>query len=140
MTGDDMDKRLTNWNLNTLLSLVTLAGMVIGGVAIWVDKSRDIAEIQKWRADTELTGKERMVATEASRARTDERFQNQEKADSIFDKQIDNVVYRVTVLEQSMANTTKVVSDVQESLNDLKSDLKVVRTILERQDKKSASR
>ncbi|SOC48450.1 hypothetical protein SAMN05892877_1701, partial [Rhizobium subbaraonis] len=33
------------WNLNTIIQIITLIGMCVGGVAIWVDKSRDIEEL-----------------------------------------------------------------------------------------------
>jgi len=38
--------RTMEWNLNTVIQLITLVGMIIGGVTIWVDKSRDIEELQ----------------------------------------------------------------------------------------------
>lgn len=42
------------WNLNTIIQLVTLIGMCAGGVAIWVNKGRDIEELQNWKAGHEL--------------------------------------------------------------------------------------
>ena len=40
------------WNLNTIIHLVTLLEMCVGGVAIWVEKSRDLEELQNRRAET----------------------------------------------------------------------------------------
>lgn len=134
-----IDPKFKTWNLNTLLNVVTIVTVVVSGVTLTVNKSRDIEDIQQWRQAVEQISKERMSETESVRARSDERFRNLEKTGALYDKQIEGIFYRVTVLEQSMVNQGKVVSDVQTSLNDLKSDLKVVRTILERQDKRSSA-
>ena len=45
------------WNLNTIIQVITLAAMGIGGVTIWVEKSRDIEELQSWRSAQEQSQK-----------------------------------------------------------------------------------
>lgn len=49
------------WNLNTIIQLVTLGGMVFGGIVIWVDKSRDIEELQGSRSNHHQLHKARLV-------------------------------------------------------------------------------
>lgn len=98
------------WNLNTIIQLITLAGMIIGMVTIWVNKGRDIEELQKWRVGIEERLKP--IDTEV--------------------RKLDNIVYRVTVLEQTNATITSGMKDLQTLINQQSGDLKVMREILQR--------
>ncbi|NRQ14617.1 hypothetical protein BHMPCIPO_01857 [Ensifer sesbaniae] len=83
------------WNLNTIIQLVTLFGMCVGGVTIWVNKGRDIEELQKWRS--------------AMEARSEERFRVLESEV----RKIDNLAYRVATTEQSTTSTASAIKDLQ---------------------------
>jgi hypothetical protein len=54
MTGTD-DMQLPRkaakleWNLNTIINLMTLIGMLAGGIYIWANTTRDIEDLKKWR-------------------------------------------------------------------------------------------
>lgn len=102
------------WNLNTIIQLVTLFGMCIGGVTIWVNKGRDIEELQKWRS--------------AMEARSEERFRSIEGEV----RKIDNLAYRVASTEQSTTSTASVIKDLQGLLSQQAGDLKVIKEILQR--------
>lgn len=82
-------------NLNTLIQIITLLAMCVGGVAIWVDKSRDIEGLQAWRQGHETLHKERLVEVKANEARNEARFANIE----CQVRKIDNLDYRLTVAE-----------------------------------------
>jgi len=116
------------WNLNTIIQGVTLLVMGIGGVTIWVEKSRDIEELQSWRTSIEQSQKDRLAEFRERDGRTEERFRGLESEV----RKIDNLTYRVTVTEQSTATITTAIKDLQSLLNQQSGDLKVVREILQR--------
>lgn len=116
------------WNLNTIIQLVTLVGMCAGGVAIWVNKGRDIEELQNWKAGHELLHKERLVEVKAIEARNEERFRSLESEV----RKIDNLSYRLTVTEQSSTSTAGAIKDLQTLVSQQSGDLKVIKEILQR--------
>lgn len=116
------------WNLNTIIQLVTLIGMCAGGVAIWVNKGRDIEELQNWKAGHELLHKERLVEVKAIEARNEERFRSLESEV----RKIDNLSYRLTVTEQTSSSTAGAIKDLQGLLSQQAGDLKVIKEILQR--------
>ncbi len=116
------------WNLNTIIQLVTLIGMCAGGVAIWVNKGRDIEELQNWKAGHELLHKERLVEVKAIEARNEERFRSLESEV----RKIDNLSYRLTVTEQSSTSTAAAIKDLQSLVSQQSGDLKVIKEILQR--------
>lgn len=118
------------WNLNTIIQIITLVGMCVGGVAIWVDKSRDIEELQAWRTAIEQDRKEKSAEYRASMAKLEERVKGTEKDIG----KIDNLQYRLTVAEQSTATTATAMKELQDSLNDMNGDIRVMREILQRLD------
>ncbi|GLR51826.1 hypothetical protein KYK30_21870 [Shinella yambaruensis] len=97
--------RTMEWNLNTVIQLITLAGMCIGGVTIWVDKSRDIEELQNWRGGHETLHKDRLAEVKTNEARVEERFKGLEADSRKVASQVDNLAYRVTVTEQTTTST-----------------------------------
>ncbi len=116
------------WNLNTIIQLVTLIGMCAGGVAIWVNKGRDIEELQNWKAGHELLHKERLVEVKAIETRNEERFRSLESEV----RKIDNLSYRLTVTEQSSTSTAAAIKDLQSLVSQQSGDLKVIKEILQR--------
>lgn len=116
------------WNLNTIIQLVTLIGMCAGGVAIWVNKGRDIEELQNWKAGHELLHKERLVEVKAIEARNEERFRSLESEV----RKIDNLSYRLTITEQSSTSTAAAIKDLQSLVSQQSGDLKVIKEILQR--------
>ncbi|MEY9328227.1 putative nucleic acid-binding Zn-ribbon protein [Sinorhizobium fredii] len=116
------------WNLNSILNLITLIGMIGGGGWIWANTTRDIEELQTWRTSVEQTQKDRLAESRERDGRTDERFRGLEAEV----RKIDNLTYRVTITEQSTATITTAIKDLQTLLNQQSGDLKVVREILQR--------
>ncbi|MCV9997314.1 hypothetical protein OE766_03560 [Pararhizobium sp. YC-54] len=102
------------WNLNTVIQIITLVTMACGGVALWVNRSRDVDELQSWKLS-------QTVHSDALEARVDK-----------VEAQISNHEYRINLGEQSNANTVSSIKDVQSTLNQQSGDLKVVREILQR--------
>ena len=123
------------WNLNTLIQLVTLVGMVVGGVVIWVDKSRDIEDLQGWRVNHEQLHKERLADVKANEARTDEKFKSVEADVRKLTGLTDNLNFRLTTNENATTGIAQTVKDIQQSLSQQSGDLREIKVILERMEK-----
>lgn len=123
------------WNLNTIIQLVTLVGMIGGGIVIWVDKSRDIEELQGWRLDHEQLHKERLVDVKANEARTDEKFKSVEADVRKLTGLTDNLSFRLTTNENATTGIAQTVKDIQQSLSQQSGDLREIKVILERMEK-----
>lgn len=123
------------WNLNTIIQLVTLVGMVIGGVVIWVDKSRDIEDLQGWRVNHEQLHKERLVDVKANEARNDEKFKSVEADVRKLTGLTDNLNFRLTTNENATTGIAQTVKDIQQSLSQQSGDLREIKVILERMEK-----
>ncbi|MXN46042.1 hypothetical protein GR138_12660 [Shinella kummerowiae] len=124
--------RTMEWNLNTVIQLVTLVGMIIGGVTIWVDKSRDIEDLQTWRTGHEQYQKERLAEVKAGEGRTEERFRSLEADGRKATSMLENLSYRVTVTEQTTTSTATAIKELQNLVSQQAGDIKVVREILQR--------
>ncbi|MEN3146111.1 hypothetical protein ABCW43_02230 [Neorhizobium sp. IRAMC:178] len=123
-----------NWNLNTILNLLTLVGMLAGGVYIWANTTRDIEDLMKWRLSHEEYHKERLAETRAIAASVNERLRAEEVKGNEVERKIDNLTYRVTVAEQSAVSVTSSIKDLQTGFNKQASDLQVVKEILLRME------
>jgi hypothetical protein len=117
-------------NLNTLLQLATIVGMVAGGAAIWTNTSRDIRDLQEWRFNHEQVHKDRLAEVKAIEAIADERFRNIEGEV----RKIGNLEYRLTVSEQSTLSVVESVKALQEIVNRQGSDIRLALEILQRME------
>nr|CAD6413107.1 hypothetical protein REQ54_01107 [Rhizobium sp. Q54] len=122
------------WNLNTIIQLVTLAVMLIGGVAVWVNTRRDVEDLVLWRNQHEQYHKERLAEVKTIEAAYNERIRAGEVRDNDFDRKLDNLSYRVTVTEQSAVTISTSIKELQNVVNKQAGDLQVVREILQRME------
>ena len=118
------------WNLNTLLQIISLLTLLSGGIYVWANTTRDIEELQRWRADHEQYNKERLAEVKAREGRTEERFRSIESEV----RKIDNLSYRIAAAEQSAASTAAAIKDLQALVSAQSGDIKVIREILQRID------
>ena len=123
------------WNLNTIIQIVTLVGMVGGGIAIWVDKSRDIEDLQGWRTNHEQLHKERLVDVKANEARNDEKFKSVEADVRKLTSLTDNLNFRLTTNENATTGIASTVKDIQTQLSQQSGDLREIKVILQRMEK-----
>ncbi|WP_236776102.1 hypothetical protein [Agrobacterium tumefaciens] len=123
------------WNLNTIIQIVTLIGMVGGGIAIWVDKSRDIEELQGWRTNHEQLHKERLVDVKANEARNDEKFKSVEADVRKLTSLTDSLNFRLTTNENATTGIASTVKDIQTQLSQQSGDLREIKVILQRMEK-----
>ena len=129
-----IDRKKFEWNLNTLLSLFTLASVIVSGVAFWVNQTRDIEEIKKWQDDHDKVVEERLIENRTLRGQTEARIKAVEEAAVKSDRTQDQIAYRVTVVETSLATQQQQQQKTAEDVSEIKGDLKVVKEILLRQD------
>lgn len=123
------------WNLNTIIQLVTLGGMIVGGVVIWVDKSRDIEELQAWRANHEQLHKDRLVEVKSIEARNDERFKGIEADVRRLSAKSENLDYRLTSSEQAVGSVVQTIKDIQQAVSAQSGDLREIKVIVQRMEK-----
>jgi hypothetical protein len=123
------------WNLNTIIQIVTLIGMVGGGIAIWVDKSRDIEDLQGWRTNHEQLHKERLVDVKANEARNDEKFKSVEADVRKLTSLTDSLNFRLTTNENATTGIASTVKDIQTQLSQQSGDLREIKVILQRMEK-----
>jgi len=123
------------WNLNTIIQIFTLIGMIGGGIAIWIDKSRDIEDLQEWRQSHEQLHKDRLVEVKSIEARADERFKNLEADVRRISGKTDNLDYRMTSSEQAVSGMASTVKDIQTQLSQQSGDLREIKVILQRMEK-----
>ncbi len=120
------------WNLNTIIQLVTLTGMLFGFAATWINNDRDITDLQDWRKEHEQRHKERLVEVKAIEARFDQRLVGLEsdlrKQASIADQ----LTYRVTTVETQASTMSQTVNEIQKQLSQQSGDLRVIKEILQR--------
>lgn len=116
------------WNLNTVLQLVSLTTFAATGIYVWANTTRDIEELQRWRSGHEQYHKERLAEVKAIEGRTEERFRSIEGEV----RKIDNLAYRIAAAEQTTANTAAAIKDLQALVSAQSGDIKVIREILQR--------
>ena len=117
-------------NLNTVLQLISILGVLAGGIYVWTNTTRDIEELQRWRAGHEQYHKERLAEVKAMEGRTEERFRNLEGEV----RKIDGLSFRIAATEQSAASTAAAIKDLQTLVSAQSGDIKVIREILQRID------
>jgi peptidoglycan hydrolase CwlO-like protein len=119
-----------NFNTFVMVAMGVLSIASSVGTSVWVtaNKSRDIEDLQNWRTDTKT-----VLAALTERVRTTEDKQQ------AIDGRIDNLNYRANISEQNLAGITGSIKDLSSSVNELTGDVKVVREILQRQDRQAAS-
>jgi uncharacterized protein (UPF0335 family) len=119
-------------NLNTIVviavGMLSIASSIGMGVWVTANKSRDIEELQNWQADTKT-----VLASISERVRTGEAQQQ------ATDGRVDNLAYRANMSEQNLAGITASIKEVSSSVNALTGDVKVVREILQRQDRQGVN-
>lgn len=126
-------ERAWEWNLNTVVQLIGLALILLGG-GYWLnDQERDIRALNDWRLEHEAEGKERRGANEAAVSRLgamvsglDERLDTAEAASVRLSD-------RVSATEARSAEFATNLRELQRAINEQGSDLRYIRTWIEDQ-------
>lgn len=123
------------WNLNTIIQIITLLGMIGGGIAIWIDKSRDIEDLQSWRNAHEQVHKDRLGEVKEKEGAFNARLDAGEKNGDLTSRQVDRLESRVAILEQNRDALVKAVQDLQGQLQKIATSQEVSNEILKRLDR-----
>lgn len=121
-------------NTNTIIQLVTFV-ILLGGM-VWTTAQRDAdlttlrRDFTEYRVAHDQVHKDRLATVSGIEARTDARL----SALEVAIRKLDNLEYRVTVVEQGSANLGKAVEELKAAVNNQSADLRVIREILTRQD------
>lgn len=133
-------ERAFEWNFNTLLQLLSILVMLLGGWTIWVNLRRDVVEIQEWKTNLIVETKERRGQIEANFARVstqastlDERLDAQEAA-------VGRLSDRVSAAEARSAEFAQTLRELQSSINQQSGDLKVILAWIEEQRRHKETR
>jgi hypothetical protein len=120
------------WNLNTVLQIVSLFTLLSSGIYVWANTTRDIQDLQQWRAGHETLHKDRLAEVKSIEGRTEERFRSLEADNRKATSMLENLSYRVTVTEQTTTSTATAIKELQNLVSQQAGDIKVVREILQR--------
>lgn len=123
------------WNLNTILQLISIVGVIAGGIYIWANTTRDIEELKTWRSNHEQIHKDRLAEVKGIEARSDERFKNLESEVRRISGKADNLDYRLTSSEQAMSGVVQTMKDIQQLQAVQSGDLREIKVILQRMEK-----
>ena len=125
-----IDRKKFEWNLNTIIQLATLAVMVGGWVYYWANTVRDIEELKQWQVQHDRG----LAESREVRGQTEVRIRTVEDKATASDRAQDQIAYRVTVLETSLATQQQQQQKLTEVLAELQGDMKVVRELVQRMD------
>jgi len=99
-----------------------------------VEKSRDIEDLQNWKIAHEQTNRERLAEIKERDGKIDATITGLTADINAQAKKVDNLEYRVAVGEASLSQMAATQKDLQESVSDMKGDIKVIREIVTRLD------
>lgn len=130
-------ERPFEWNLNTIISLTTLIGVLVGG-GYWLnDQDRDIADHTKRLDAIEANSKERRGEIESDFGRIgaqivglDDRLDTEEATTTRLSD-------RVSATEARSAEFAQTLRELQASINQQSGDLKVILSWIEEQRRQS---
>lgn len=118
-------------NINTVVGMLSIVSSIGMGVWVTANKSRDIEELQNWRKDY-------IVQSEANAARFDQRLKTVEDKQAVGEGDVKALTYRMGTNEQNVGTVLASIKDLSSNVNELTGDVKVVREILQRQDRQSS--
>ena len=120
------------WNFNTLLQLGQIAVLILGGVTIWVNRSRDIEDLSKWKLSHETYHKERLAEVREEKGKSDQRFQTIEADIRKLSSNQESLGYQVASNTQAIKSAADNSKEIQETLTTVRGDVRVVMEILQR--------
>lgn len=123
-------KNFAEYNLNTIVTILGFLSTFALGVTAWNKATSSIEDLQDWRLSLEQNRKDTISEFKRDLGNVSTRVDGNEKALL----KMDNIQYRLTVAEQNTATTSQSIRDLQESLNDINGDVRVIREILTRID------
>lgn len=125
--------RAFDWNINTLLALVTLIGMLFTAAGYWFGVRNDVAYIVDWKKEIEGEMKERRGVVEGAIARAVTQTATLDDRVDQHDALIARLSDRLSANEARSAEFAQSLRELQASINEQSGDLKVIRAWIEEQ-------
>lgn len=113
------------WNVTTVVALVLFTATAGGW---FYANGQTNQKYDSWIANHDQYHKDRLAVVSQSEGRTEQRLSALEGAA----RKLENIEYRMTVQEQGSANLAKSVEELKATVNNLGTDIRVIREILER--------
>jgi septal ring factor EnvC (AmiA/AmiB activator) len=129
-----IDKTKFQWNLNTILTAITLASVIVSGIAFGVNQTRDIEDLKAWQVQHDRVVETRIAESREIRGQTEVRIKTVEEKATASDRAQDQIAYRVTVLETSLATQQQQQQKLTETLAEISGDLKVIKAFVDQQN------
>lgn len=126
-------ERAFEWNLNTIIQLVTLAGVLVTGGVAWNNTRRDIDGIKEWITSHEAEGRERRGQNEAATARLGTGVSGLDDRLDVQEAQSVRLSDRISAAEARSAEFAQTLRELQSSINQQGSDLKVILSWIDEQ-------
>lgn len=119
------------WNLNTVVMTIGFAGGLVAWGVTWGSFTSEVRALDQrtavWATNHDNYHKDRLAEVKIRDGRIDADIATLK--DDI--KQIDNIAYRVTVVEQGQQATTKSIDELKIAISQQATDIRIVREILE---------
>lgn len=129
-----IDPKKFEINLNTIISGFTLVSTIALAGYVWANTTRDIDEVKRWQSDHDKTTAERLIENRTVRGQIDERIKAVEKSQAEGDRNKDQIAYRVTVMETSLAAQQQQQQKLGDDVSEMKGDMKVIKDAVLRLD------
>lgn len=121
------------WNLNTILGLVTLVTVILTG-GYWLnDNDRDIAAIQEWIGEHEGVSRERRGEVEGDLSRVATQVVTLDDRLDVEEATVSRISDRVSAAEARSAEVAATIRELQTSINQQSGDLKVILAWIDEQ-------
>lgn len=121
------------WNLNTVLGLITLGTVIVTG-GYWLnDNDRDIGELQKWRSDHESNVREIRSEISADIARVETQTSTLDDRLDVQEATTSRLSDRVSANEARSAEFAQTLRELQSAINQQSGDIRVIRSWIETQ-------
>lgn len=137
--SEDARARLTLWNLNTVVGLLSVLGSVGALLAIvfgwggqFNENRRNFAEIAEWQADWQDQSKDRRGEIERQFGASGSRDSAQDDALRKNSELSNQNAFRIAGLEARGERLERSLDDLAKQLNEQSGDLKVIKEILTR--------
>lgn len=124
------------WNVNTVLGVLTLVGMFVVGGMGYRDLQRNDDAVVKWQLNHEASVKEKTAEFSAQLAGANARLSAAEDKLDDLEAALDRNTYRVTAIEATWEEDKAQRAKIIDTLSDQAGELRVIREILSRIEEK----
>lgn len=120
------------WNLNTILQLVTLGSTLILVGATWQSLKGDVTAINTWISNHEILERDRLAHIKETEGTIKEHIRTLDTEVRRQSTITENITIRQSITEQNQSAMLQTMKEIQSSFSEYSSEQKVQREILQR--------